>query len=165
LDYCEKYGEVKSGFEYINNEEESENIDRSEFENIKFQKLKISNKKKTYSVDKNKEQKNYTLSIKSKLREPVKIVTPEEINFEQSIEKIIETLKSNTNQLHTHAFSAELGPRERRIVHEVAEKHGINHFSYGEGNQRYIVISTEVNTEKNYPIKLTESQVGLSISQ
>jgi len=154
LDYCDKYGQVRSGFDYINDSTQAENTDLCEFESVKFQKLKVSEKKRPIT----KGEKKPAEKMQTKRLEPVQISTPDEVNFEKSIEAIIDKLRSNTNQLQAHSFPIELGARERRIVHEVAERHGVYHYSVGEGNERFVVISTEANAEQKFSINTAETQ-------
>ena len=146
FEYCDKFAEMKSGFDYIN-EDSTTNANNFEFEDIKFQRLKIADsapKKKSQS-DSNK--KNQTEMAKAKIKQtdkgPVQIESHEDKEFEKYVEEIIEKLQSNTNQLHTHEFPADLNTYERRMVHEISEKYKINHFSIGEGLGRFIVVSTK----------------------
>lgn len=144
LDYCDLFGEVKSGFDYSNNEMNNEVASDFNFEDIKFQKLKIneSKKKKTNAPQKAVESAiKKPTKTKEKIYEPVTIETKEEKDFEQKVCDIIEKLQSNANQLSTHNFPCSLNARERRIVHEIAGRYGINHLSVGEGDERHIVLS------------------------
>ncbi|KAI0282149.1 hypothetical protein BGY98DRAFT_912678 [Russula aff. rugulosa BPL654] len=45
------------------------------------------------------------------------------------------------------AFSRTLSPKQRRIVHLVAQKLGVYHYSIGEGDERYAVV-TRIDPEK-----------------
>jgi hypothetical protein len=45
------------------------------------------------------------------------------------------------------AFSRTLSPKQRRIVHLVAQKLGVYHYSLGEGEERYAVV-TRIDPEK-----------------
>jgi R3H domain/RNA recognition motif. (a.k.a. RRM, RBD, or RNP domain) len=45
------------------------------------------------------------------------------------------------------AFSRTLSPKQRRIVHLVAQKLGVYHYSLGEGDERYAVV-TRIDPEK-----------------
>jgi len=45
------------------------------------------------------------------------------------------------------AFSRTLSPKQRRIVHLVAQKLGVYHYSVGEGEDRYAVV-TRIDPEK-----------------
>jgi hypothetical protein len=45
------------------------------------------------------------------------------------------------------AFSRTLSPKQRRIVHLVAQKLGVYHYSIGEGEERYAVV-TRIDPEK-----------------
>ncbi len=39
------------------------------------------------------------------------------------------------------AFSRSLTPKQRRVVHLVAQKLGVYHYSVGEGDERYAVVT------------------------
>ncbi len=45
------------------------------------------------------------------------------------------------------AFSRTLSPKQRRIVHLVAQKLGVYHYSLGEGDERYAIV-TRIDPEK-----------------
>jgi hypothetical protein len=45
------------------------------------------------------------------------------------------------------AFSRTLSPKQRRIVHLVAQKLGVHYYSIGEGDERYAVV-TRIDPEK-----------------
>jgi hypothetical protein len=147
LDYCEKYADVRSGFDYENNSTViSSGLDNEFeflFEDIKFQKLQISKNisSKTDSSSKKKIKDN---KVKIDNNEPVKIETEEDKLFEKETIAIIENLIKLKNT--QHKFSSELNSRQRRIVHELSEKYKINHESKGENDERCITIW--VNEEK-----------------
>ena len=146
LDYCDKFGEVKTGFDYTNNELNNEVSSDFNFEDIKFEKLKINenNKKNTTAPKKTVESTTKKTNVlKGKIYEPVAIETNEDKEFEEKVCEIIERLQSNSNQLSTHSFPSTLNARERRMVHEIAEKYGINHLSVGEGDDRHIILSVD----------------------
>ena len=46
------------------------------------------------------------------------------------------------------AFSRTLSPKQRRVVHLVAQKLGVYHYSVGEGEERYAVV-TRIDSRKN----------------
>ncbi|KAL5511412.1 PIN4 [Sanghuangporus vaninii] len=51
------------------------------------------------------------------------------------------------------AFSRTLSPKQRRIVHLVAQKLGVYHYSVGEGEERYAVV-TRIDPERvNHPMQ------------
>jgi len=39
------------------------------------------------------------------------------------------------------AFSRTLSPKQRRVVHLIAQKLGVYHYSVGEGDERYAVVT------------------------
>lgn len=147
LEYCEKYGEIRSGFDYTNNgtDEGLESV----FEDIKFQRLKIAEPKK--SSNQSKKPKEPKKQIKK--NEPVVIETPEDKQFEQEVLKIVDQLKDAQNEKCSHEFSATLNARQRKIVHEIAEKHKLLHESKGENEQRYIVLSIDKIVEAIKPVE------------
>ncbi len=98
-------------------------------------------------------KKQSAKGAKPDLSHPVSIESEEEKRFEENVIKIIENLQSNRNQAHTHEFSCDLNARERRMVHEIAEKYQIHHFSIGEEQDRYIVLSTRPSEQ--YKVKAT----------
>jgi hypothetical protein len=51
------------------------------------------------------------------------------------------------------AFSRSLSARERRIIHLVAQKLGLWHYSIGEGEDRYAVVTrTENDRAKSFKV-------------
>ena len=135
LDYCEKYADVRSGFDY-----ESSSIDDDTpldlgFEDIKFQKLKIAESKKIKTELKREK--------KPKVFDQVQIETEEDKQFQSQVVRIIETLNGE------HTFPSDLNSRQRRIVHELGEKYKLYHMSKGLDDKRSITIS-------KFEIKLPE---------
>lgn len=55
------------------------------------------------------------------------------------------------------AFSRSLSPKQRRVVHLVAQKLGVYHYSVGEGENRYAVV-TRIERESRTPITRHASQ-------
>ncbi|KAG8688716.1 hypothetical protein FRC09_012765 [Ceratobasidium sp. 395] len=55
------------------------------------------------------------------------------------------------------AFSRSLSPKQRRVVHLVAQKLGVYHYSVGEGENRYAVV-TRIERENRTPITRHASQ-------
>ncbi|KAH7341421.1 hypothetical protein B0J17DRAFT_693746 [Rhizoctonia solani] len=55
------------------------------------------------------------------------------------------------------AFSRTLTPKQRRVVHLVAQKLGVYHYSVGEGENRYAVV-TRIEREVRSPIQRHASQ-------
>jgi ATP-dependent RNA/DNA helicase IGHMBP2 len=138
LDYCEKNADIRSGFDYENlSTEDGVSLDLG-FEDIKFQKLKIAEPKKTEPKSDIKREK------KAKIFEPVQVETEEDKKFQAQVVKIIENLNGE------HAFPSDLNSRQRRIVHELAEKYKLYHMSKGTDDKRTITIS-------KFAIKLPES--------
>ena len=135
LDYCEKYADIRSGFEYENSGADDTNLDLG-FEDIKFQKLKIAEPKKSENKSKEKSD-NKARNRKAKKNEPVQIETEEDRQFEAQTIKIIERLA----ELNVYTFSDELTSRQRRIVHELGEKYNIYHSSKTVNDKRKITIS------------------------
>lgn len=50
------------------------------------------------------------------------------------------------------AFSRSLTPKQRRVVHLVAQKLGVYHYSIGEGDERYAVV-TRIERENRPPVQ------------
>lgn len=57
------------------------------------------------------------------------------------------------------AFSRTLSPKQRRIVHLVAQKLGVYHYSIGEGEERYAVV-TRIDPEKVCPQRFAFTGLG-----
>lgn len=61
------------------------------------------------------------------------------------------------------AFSRTLSPKQRRVVHLVAQKLGVYHYSVGEGEERYAVV-TRIDPERvNHPMQAEPRRVGFLI--
>lgn len=156
IDYCEEYAEIRSGFDYDVNRGADDDLDSLGFEDIKFKRLVISDttSKKQSNPDKQGSSK------KKKKSNQVQIETPEDIKFYSEVINIIEKLKT----VKKHKFSADLTPKQRRIVHELAEKHKIYHQTAEEEGQRFISISSHPFEEKKTVEKseiATEDEVKL----
>ncbi|RNA28636.1 DNA-binding SMUBP-2 [Brachionus plicatilis] len=124
LDYCEQYGDIRSGFDYQGS---GNDLSELEFEDIKFSKLKI--KEHRPKSDGNKQK----LVKKKKDAE-----TEEDKVFQSEVNEIIEKLKNG--HIQEFSFSSKLNPKQRRIVHEMAEKNKIEHESQGADDNRFIRI-------------------------
>ena len=150
LDYCEKFGDIRSGFDYTSggNDDDINSV----FEDIKFQRLKISENKSSKKEVDTKNKTSLERIKKAKTNEPVTIDTPEDKLFQEEVLKLINQLKNPKSEKKSHEFSSTLNPRQRRIVHELGEKHNLCHESKGENEQRYIVLSV-ITAEAIEPIK------------
>ncbi len=157
LDYCEKYADVRSGFDYENDSTIISSGADNEldffFEDIKFQKLQIS--KSTASKQDNSSSKKKQKDNKTKNNDPVQIESEEDKLFEKETINIIENLINNKKG--DHKFSSKLNSRQRRMVHELAEKYKINHESKGEDDERCITIW--VNEKNNDDISLNTQDI------
>ena len=162
LDYCEKYADVRSGFDYENDSAiisiGPDNDLEFLFEDIKFQKLQIS-KNATSKPDNTLKKKTKNNKVKDSINEPVQIETEEDKLFEKETIIIIENLIKLKNG--EHKFSSKLNSRQRRIVHELAEKYKINHESKGEDEERCITIW--VKEEKIDEILVNNQDISKSI--
>ena len=138
LDYCEKNGDVRSGFDYENaSADDGVTLDLG-FEDIKFQKLKIAEPKRDPA-----KKPNLNREKKPKCMEKVQIETEEDRLFQTKAIQIIDSLKGE------HTFPSDLNSRQRRIVHELAEQYKLYHISKGDEDKRAITISRN-------PIKVPE---------
>ncbi|CAF0704160.1 unnamed protein product [Brachionus calyciflorus] len=154
LDYCEKYADVRSGFDYESNN--SQDYNELEFEDIKFSKLRIKEfKPKTNETTKPNESKNQK---KKKDKNPVQIESEEDKKFHNQVLEIAEKVKNGA--IKEHVFSSELNARQRRIVHEVAEKINLFHESQGNDENRFIKIFNkkidEIKFEENKKVEETK---------
>ena len=133
LVYCETFGDVRSGFDYVNDEQTNDEFD---LDDVKFRKLKICEEKPRKSE---KPAKKEAKNVKEK--GPVKIESDEDKAFEASVLKVIEQLRADAAKDRVHIFPTELDGRQRRIVHELAEKHNLHHLSAGGEESRRIMLS------------------------
>lgn len=145
IEYCGENADVRSAFDY-----QAENEDENEFEAIGVGKLKLRDagvkKGQAKSGDKRKGKVQVAKGGEKKI-ESISQPTDEDLKFKEEVERIVERLGDEE-----HVFSSELNARQRRIVHEVAEKMKLNHVSRGEDAQRCITISRK-------PIKSVEVSV------
>ena len=59
------------------------------------------------------------------------------------------------------AFSRTLSPKQRRVVHLVAQKLGVYHYSVGEGEERYAVV-TRIDPERvSHPMQAEPRRVSI----
>lgn len=57
-------------------------------------------------------------------------------------------------------FSSELTNDERKQIHQISQKYGLRSKSYGQGRQRFLVVSRKVHKEQLIDQLLEEGQVG-----
>jgi len=62
------------------------------------------------------------------------------------------------------AFSRNLTPKQRRIVHLLAQKLGVYHYSVGEGDERYVVV-TKIDLERQQQQPPTHRQTSHTLSR
>lgn len=161
ITYCELYGDKRSAFDYetlFEKNEFSELLNEFCKNRLKYAETTVKSNKsdvkdkgdvKEKSVKKPKKEKqkqvvtidgNDNKSSKVQVASNVITVpTEEDIQFEIEVVKIIDSLNDTNKREHT--FSSKLNARQRRIVHEMAEKYNIYHLSYGEDENRQIKIS------------------------
>lgn len=77
----------------------------------------------------------------------------------RDIEKIIQNYASSDRQDDLR-FSTELNNEERRHIHQISHKYGLRSKSYGQGRQRFLVVSRRVQKEQLIGQLLQEGQVG-----
>lgn len=79
---------------------------------------------------------------KTEKKSPVvaaKVVEPEEEKLRQQLQSFVADATKDE-----FAFPATLSPKERAIVHSLAEQFGLNHSSEGTGNERHLKVSKTV---------------------
>lgn len=139
IDYCQTNALIQSAFDY-DEVEETEN----EFESLKFGKLRVANKKPLKKTEKQiKEVKKVNKTNENTVKKNDEMIkTDEDLIFQAETIKLIEKLDGE------HAFPSSLTARQRKIVHELAEKYKLYHQSKGENEQRFIIISSQpIKTE------------------
>ncbi|KAN0061130.1 Peptidyl-prolyl cis-trans isomerase pin4 [Thecaphora frezii] len=60
------------------------------------------------------------------------------------------------------SFSRSLSPLERRTVHLVAQRLGLYHYSMGEGEERYVIVTKNEVPAQNRPLRTQASTIGRS---
>ncbi|KAK0545173.1 Peptidyl-prolyl cis-trans isomerase pin4 [Tilletia horrida] len=60
------------------------------------------------------------------------------------------------------SFSRNLSPSERRTVHLVAQRLGLYHYSMGEGDERYVIVTKNEVTQPNRSLRSQASTIGRS---
>ncbi|EPQ26040.1 uncharacterized protein PFL1_06493 [Pseudozyma flocculosa PF-1] len=60
------------------------------------------------------------------------------------------------------SFSRSLSPLERRTVHLVAQRLGLYHYSMGEGDERYVIVTKNEVPAQNKPLRTQASTIGRS---
>ncbi|KAG6874328.1 hypothetical protein C0995_001553 [Termitomyces sp. Mi166 len=64
------------------------------------------------------------------------------------------------------AFSRSLSPKQRRVVHLLAQKLGVYHYSIGEGDERYVVVTRFEPQRQQPPVQQsTQRQVPHTLSR
>ncbi|XP_061644462.1 NF-kappa-B-repressing factor [Phyllopteryx taeniolatus] len=77
----------------------------------------------------------------------------------RDIEDIIRNYVSSDRQDDLR-FSTDLTNDERKQIHQVSQKYGLRSKSYGQGRQRFLVVSRRVDTDQLIGQLLQEGQVG-----
>ncbi|XP_066571200.1 NF-kappa-B-repressing factor isoform X2 [Amia ocellicauda] len=77
----------------------------------------------------------------------------------RDIEEIIRNYASSDRQDDLR-FSTELNNDERKQIHQMAQKYGLRSKSYGQGMQRFLIVSRKVQKEQLIGQLLQEGQVG-----
>jgi len=62
------------------------------------------------------------------------------------------------------AFSRTLSPKQRRVVHLIAQKLGVYHYSVGEGDERYAVV-TRIDPQRQQQQQQGQRQVAHTLSR
>jgi hypothetical protein len=146
IGYCNENGDVRTGFDYEHNTDDLDEV----LEVMGSHGLKYVEPNKTTKSGPVQQQSKTRLNIRqedqktknkntTKQKEPdqshVKL-TDEDKKFEESVVAIIHNLSDRV-----HEFPSTLNARQRRIVHEIAERLQIFHLSHGEGDNRTIKLS------------------------
>lgn len=77
----------------------------------------------------------------------------------RDIEDIIRNYASSERQDDLR-FSNELNNEERKQIHQISQKYGLRSKSYGQGKQRFLVVSRRVHKDQLIGQLLQEGQVG-----
>ncbi|XP_052005522.1 NF-kappa-B-repressing factor-like [Xyrauchen texanus] len=77
----------------------------------------------------------------------------------RDIEEIIRNYASSNRQDDLR-FSTELNNEERRQIHQISQRYGLRSKSYGQGKQRFLVVSRRVQKDQLIGQLLQEGQVG-----
>ncbi|KAL0973640.1 hypothetical protein UPYG_G00207780 [Umbra pygmaea] len=77
----------------------------------------------------------------------------------RNIEEIIRNYASSDRQDDLR-FSTELNNDERKQIHQISQKYGLRSKSYGQGRQRFLIVSRKVHKDQLIGQLLQEGQVG-----
>lgn len=77
----------------------------------------------------------------------------------RDIEDVIRNYASSDRQDDLR-FSSDLTNDERKQIHQISQKYGLRSKSYGQGKQRFLVVSRKVHKEQLIDQLLQEGQVG-----
>lgn len=77
----------------------------------------------------------------------------------RDIEDIIRNYASSERQDDLR-FSTELNNDERKQIHQISQKYGLRSKSYGQGRQRFLIVSRKVHKDQLIGQLLQEGQVG-----
>ncbi|KAJ8281678.1 hypothetical protein COCON_G00041970 [Conger conger] len=77
----------------------------------------------------------------------------------RDIEEIIRNYASSDRQDDLR-FSTELNNDERKQIHQISQKYGLRSKSYGQGRQRFLIVSRKVHKDQLIGQLLQEGQVG-----
>ncbi|KAK7922166.1 hypothetical protein WMY93_009068 [Mugilogobius chulae] len=77
----------------------------------------------------------------------------------RDLEDVIRNYASSDRQDDLR-FSSELTNDERKQIHQISQKYGLRSKSYGQGKQRFLIVSRKVHKEQLIGQLLQEGQVG-----
>jgi ATP-dependent RNA/DNA helicase IGHMBP2 len=165
LEYVEANAVLRSPFDYeaIYQDESEGGESKSflnDFENIKFHKLKFAATKSATKKPAGSSTKSDKLKLKSKGKQSETADLgdiKQDQQFMDDVMKIVDKLKSSLDLNASHSFGTELSARQRRLVHEIAEKCQLSHVSVGENDSRHIILSVA-------PVKLLPDESNQSAS-
>lgn len=142
VDYMSEHGEVRTAFEYLD-DIVPENYFHKSSQGVREQERKPKlNAAPADSVNprgklaKQAGEKLVERSVQSEVKVTAKQTEVME-NLSKHQAKILAFLESNETQLD---FPPSLNAHDRLLIHQLAEEHGLQHVSTGEGGERYISI-------------------------
>lgn len=142
VDYMSEHGEVRTAFEYLD-DIVPENYFHKSSQGVREQERKPKlNAARADSVNprgklaKQAGEKLVERSVQSEVKVTAKQTEVME-NLSKHQAKILAFLESNETQLD---FPPSLNAHDRLLIHQLAEEHGLQHVSTGEGGERYISI-------------------------
>ncbi|XP_039391587.1 DNA-binding protein SMUBP-2 isoform X2 [Mauremys reevesii] len=165
VDYLSEHGEVRTAFEYLDDimpENYSHENSQGHSEQGAGPKTSTTSAPKPPPEGRKSKPNSTKPSTRKPAAGPLQSVNEARVERPEMNDNsgkframMVEFLESSEMQLD---FPSSLNSHDRMLVHQMAEEHGLQHVSTGEGRERYISISKRTTTVSSSPVNTGGSE-------